>query len=149
MSITACELWTHAASLKQGTEAEIRTKISRAYYALFSHACEFNSQLPSEGNLLRNDVGAHHQLGQKLTNPTVDDPGMQARSRELGTKQKMAHELRVRADYELDAPVGQADLLKCLRYVRQGMEIHVGVAEEPRSIGGGTTGGKATLTRIS
>jgi hypothetical protein len=123
MSVTPFQIFEHAKSLSQDSEAEIRAKISRLYYALFSHACDFNSQLPSEGNLLKKDAGNHHQLAQKLTNPTVSDANLQAKSRDLGTKQKLAHELRVKADYELGSTVDKNDLVRCLGYVTRGMEI--------------------------
>jgi len=129
MSVTPRQMWEHAKALPQNTETEMRAKISRLYYALFSHACEFNSQLPSEGQLLKKDAGSHHQLFQKLTNPTVAENALQTKSRELGTKQKLAHELRVKADYELDEEVNKADVAKCVRYVDFGMEISVADSE--------------------
>lgn len=144
MSVTPTNIWEHAQTLPQNNEVEIRTKISRLYYALFSHACEFNSQLPEEGHVLRRDVGSHHQLSQKLTNPTVKDPVLQNRSRELGTKQKLTHELRVRADYDLDSVVDKVDLAKCIRYVQAGMAI---TAEIPATTGAARDG-RPTLTRI-
>ena len=121
--MTADDLWKHAQQLPETTEVERRTKISRSYYALFSYACEFSSALPSEGNLFRKDTGCHSQLSQKLTNPTVADGNLQYQSRVLGTNQKMAHELRVKADYHLDQPVTATDLYKCLTWVSKGMAI--------------------------
>lgn len=145
MSVTAGDLYQHAQNLPERTEEEIRTKISRLYYALFSHACDFNDQLPSEGNLLKREAGSHLQLTQKLTNPTVKDDTLQAKSRELGTKQQLAHELRVKADYHLELEVGKSDLLKCARYVTIGM----GIVYAPPSQSTGTQGGgRPTLTRI-
>lgn len=125
MSVTPDQIWAHAQNLPQTSEEELRAKISRSYYALYSHACMFNDQLESEGNVFKRASGSHSQLSQKLTNPTVKDPVLQVSSRDLGTKQKLAHELRVKADYELDVPVNQKDLMQCLGYVRRGMAIPV------------------------
>lgn len=121
--MTPLELWTHAQQLPETTEADRRTKISRSYYALFSYACEFNNALPSEGNLFRKDAGCHSQLSQKLTNPTVADGDLQYRSRVLGTQQKITHELRVKADYNLDETVTHAEMRKCNAWVAKGMAI--------------------------
>jgi hypothetical protein len=121
--MTPEELWKHAQVLPEGTEAEKRTKISRSYYALFSYACEFNDALISKGNLFRKDTGCHSQLSQKLTNPTVPDSDLQYRSRVLGTQQKLAHELRIKADYTLDEQVTMTDVKKCMAWVTKGMAV--------------------------
>jgi hypothetical protein len=144
MSVTPLEILEHAKSLPQNSEADIRAKISRLYYALYSHACDFNSQLPSEGNLLKKEAGNHHQLAQKLTNPTVSDTNLQAKSRDLGTKQKLAHELRVKADYDLNCTVNKEDLDKCLGYVTRGMAI----SPTPPKGGADANAGRPTLTRF-
>lgn len=123
--MTPDDLWLHAQQLPEATEAERRSKISRSYYALFSYACEFNRSLPSEGGLFRKEAGCHSQLSQKLTNPTVADGDLQFQSRSLGTNQKLAHELRIKADYYLDEPVTTADVRKCLAWVRKGMAIPI------------------------
>lgn len=120
---TALEMWQHAQELPEATEVQRRSKISRSYYALFSYACEFNSGLESKGNLFKKDTGSHSQLSQMLTNPTVADNDLQYHSRILGTNQKMAHELRVKADYRLDEPVTVTDLRKCLTWVAKGMAV--------------------------
>lgn len=121
--VTPLEMWVNAQALPATNEAEYRTKISRSYYALYSHACQFNDALPQKGELLKFGSGMHGQLNQKLTNPKVTDPELQFLSRNLGTKQKLAHELRVLADYELTEAVTIKELSKCLRYVKEGMDI--------------------------
>lgn len=126
MGVTPFELWEHARSLPAKTQAEIRTKVSRAYYALYSHACVFNDGLPATGNLYKKEAGSHSQLTQKLTNPNLKNyPSLEAKSRNLGTKQKLAHEIRVKADYDLADPITQIELAKCLRYVEAGLQIKV------------------------
>lgn len=123
MSVSPHEIWEHALSLPSSTESEKRAKISRAYYALYSHALAFHNNLPSAGNELRGDVGLHKRLNQKLTNPTVADEAAKSLSRQLGTKQGLAHEIRVKADYKLDEHVSDSDVTKCLSYVRKGLEL--------------------------
>jgi hypothetical protein len=145
MSVTPAELWAHAQSLPQKTEAEIRTKISRLYYALYSHAFEFNTQLPSQGILLRRDGGSHSQLAQKLTNPTVDNEALKAVSCMLGTMQKLAHELRVKADYQLSTQISANDLAKCERFVTRGMEVDISCTDT-RAVANGSS--RPTITPI-
>jgi hypothetical protein len=123
MSSTFQEVLNAAQALPETTEAEKRTKISRLYYALYTYACEFHDSLGSDGILLKGNVGAHKQLSQKLTNPTVTHPELQTASRSMGTKQQLAHELRVKADYHLDEDVVDKDLRDVKRYVRDGMAI--------------------------
>ena len=123
MSVTPADLHAHAELLQSNSEPEIRTKISRLYYALYSHSCNFYSSLPSQGNLLKNGTGSHDKLSQLLTNPTVQDKDLESKSRNLGTKQKLAHELRIKADYYWDKQVDNIDLVKCSRYVSEGMKI--------------------------
>lgn len=125
--MTPAELWAHAQTLPSSTEAERRAKISRSYYALYSHACDFNDSLDSKGILFKKDSGTHNRLSQALTNPTVKDDELQKHSRSLGTMQKLAHELRIKADYNLLADVTQADVQKCSRYVGAAMAIPVQV----------------------
>ena len=124
MSTTPHEIWTHAQSLPAASESEIRTKISRAYYALYSHAFEFHDALPTCGGLLKGDVGVHKQLQMKLTNPAQTcSQSEQSASRTLGTMQLLAHDLRLKADYRLGEHVNRTDLQKCLGYVSTGMAI--------------------------
>lgn len=123
MSSTCLEMLSAAQALPESTEVEKRAKISRLYYALYTYACEFHDALGYEGNLLRGDVGMHSQLSQMLTNPTIPSDELQSASRSMGTKQKLAHELRVKADYHLDEDVVDKDLRDVKRYVRDGMAI--------------------------
>jgi hypothetical protein len=125
MTTTAQEIWAHAQSLPHVSQVEIRTKISRAYYALYTHALEFHNSLASKGNALTDKAGYHKLLSQWLTNPTVTDNSLADSSRELGTKQMLAHEIRIRADYELDTPISTHDLFKCIRYVSTGLAIPI------------------------
>lgn len=135
MSTTPTDILENAEQLPETSESEIRTKISRLYYALFSHACEFEKKLPSQGSLLKRDSGAHAKLSQRLTNPSVKSDQIEGISRQLGTQQMMAHDLRVKADYRLDEKVDKSDLLKCKGYVKRGMAIktdfNVAVLEAP------------------
>lgn len=123
MSVSPMELWEDAEKLPQATEPQRRSKISRCYYALYSYACEFNRALPSEGNVFKGGSGMHKQLIQKLTNPTVEDEQLRAYSRQVGTQQMMAYDLRLKADYRLDEQVTEADVKKCVSFVRRGLEI--------------------------
>jgi hypothetical protein len=121
--VTPLEMWANAQALPATNEAEYRTKISRSYYALYSHACQFNEALPAKGELTKFGSGMHGQLSQKLTNPNVADENLKFLSRSLGTKQGLAHELRVLADYQLNKPVTIKELSKCMRFVQDGMNI--------------------------
>lgn len=123
MSTTPQETLANAMAMPQSTEVEIRAKISRLYYALYSHACEFHDSLGMEGIQLKKEVGAHKKLSQQLTNPTVPDADLQALSRQIGTKQQLAHEIRVKADYNNDEKVDRSDLVKCTRYATDGLAI--------------------------
>jgi len=123
MTCTAETIWAHASALPADTEEQRRTKISRCYYALYTHACNFNDMLATKGQLLQRDSGTHRQLTQKLTNPTVTSAELINYSRQLGTKQMLAHELRVKADYNLSESVTQTDVIKCVGYVRSGLQI--------------------------
>jgi mannitol-1-phosphate/altronate dehydrogenase len=126
MSVTPSDLWAHAQNLQQSSEAEVRTKISRLYYALYSHALAFEVQLPSKGKLSSGSPGGYHkQLADRLENPTVSDTALYVSSRALGLQQKLAHKLRVRADYKLTEPVGSTELARCLQYVKAGMRIQL------------------------
>lgn len=125
MASTPQETLHAALQLPERTEVEKRTKISRLYYALYSHACNFHDALGHSGLLLKRDVGSHKQLTQKLTNPTTPDQALQDASRQLGTKQQLAHDLRLKADYDLHLDVLSVDLAKCKRYVQDGMAIPV------------------------
>lgn len=128
MSTTPQEIWQHAQTLPDKSESEIRTKISRAYYALYSHAYEFHDSLPECGHLLKDDVGVHKQLQQKLTNPSTKCAAtVQSASRSLGTWQSLVHELRIKADYHLDEHVDKKDLAKCLQFVQKGMALPIPV----------------------
>lgn len=123
MSQSPLELWSDAQTLPETTEAQRRTKISRCYYALYSHACEFSQALPSEGLLYKSGSGMHKQLIQKLTNPTVMNRDLIALSRKIGTQQMLAYDLRLKADYRLNEDVTPADVRKCVSFVRQGMQV--------------------------
>lgn len=123
MSITPTDLWEHAQTLPETTESERRAKISRCYYALYSHACQFNEHLPSEGLVFKSGSGMHRQLIQKLTNPTVSDPTLTQLSRRIGTQQMLAYGLRLKADYDLEEPVSVADVKKCVGFVKVGIVI--------------------------
>jgi len=118
MSITPMDLWQYAQSLPETTESERRAKISRCYYALYSHACQFNEHLPSEGLVFKSGSGMHKQLIQKLTNPTVSDPTLTALSRRVGTQQMLAYDLRLKADYHLEKTVSVSDVKKCVAFVK-------------------------------
>lgn len=123
MSTTPNEIWSDAQKLPEATEVQRRAKISRCYYALYSRACEFSGELITEGNLLRAGSGMHSKLTQKLTNPTIKDPEISALSRQMGTQQMMAYDLRLKADYYLDDEVTVSDVRKCVGFVRRGIEI--------------------------
>lgn len=123
MSTTPQEILSNAISMPDTTEVEIRAKISRLYYALYSHACEFHDSLDSQGAQLKKEVGAHKRLSQQLTNPTVKDSSLETASRQIGTMQQLAHEIRIKADYGLDQTVAAADLTKCKGYVERALKI--------------------------
>ena len=123
MSTTPQETLATAIAMPQSSEVEIRAKISRLYYALYSHACEFHDSLCTQGVQLKKEVGAHKRLSQQLTNPTVTNGDLQTLSRQIGTKQQLAHEIRVKADYNNDQNINSADLAKCVRYVKDGLAI--------------------------
>jgi hypothetical protein len=123
MSVTPNDLWIHAKSLPEVTEAEKRVKISRCYYALYSHAFQFSERLSTEGLVLKNGSGMHKQLIQKLTNPTVNDPMLVKLSRQVGTQQMLAYDLRLKADYSLGYTVTASDVKKCVSFVNTGILI--------------------------
>lgn len=125
MSVNPTEIWEHAQKLPEATEADIRAKISRSYYALYSHACLFTKGLATQGQETTFGSGMHRKLIQRLTNPTVADPKQCEASRQIGTKQMLAYDYRLKADYYLDEPVTTADLKKCLSYVRSGLAIPI------------------------
>jgi hypothetical protein len=130
MSTKPSEIYTNAQALPQKSESEIRTKISRLYYALFSHACEFDASLPDQGVLLNKESGVHSRLSQRLTNPTVKSAALQDASRTIGSFQRLAHEIRVKADYHLNDNVTTADLAKCTRFVEKGMSVNITEVKE-------------------
>ena len=123
MSVNPAELWAHAQLLPEATEADRRAKISRSYYALYSHASLFTQSLATQGLETSFGSGMHRKMMERLTNPSVKDDEKCNASRQIGTKQMLAYDFRLKADYYLDEPVTVADVRKCLAYVRGGLAI--------------------------
>ncbi len=85
-------------------EAERRTSISRAYYAVFNHVKGFFSKTPIK---LPPAVQAHEKIYQYLFNSGIEEAA------DLASDLKSLREKRNDADYELISPKYNHDKLNC------------------------------------
>ena len=122
MPVSIEELATCAAEYSSNalTEAQIRTCISRAYYAAYHASSAYHQGLASQGHLPANaSYGFHEQLVQQLTKPSVGRAGPAfLRSKSIGYMLASLRKVRVRADYELFATLSSAEANQVLADVQ-------------------------------
>lgn len=82
-------------------EVDVRTAISRAYYAAYHVANTFHEHLPSPGISPQREYGMHEELIYRLTNPSVRDDGQRVLSKKIGFILKTLKTRRTEADYRL------------------------------------------------
>lgn len=124
MSIVPRDFVAFAENLGTGTEAHVRSAISRAYYGVFHSAKLYHDALPTPGNLTPRPGGIHEELVQRLTNPGVPntDP-RHMKSRQIGAMTRQLRELRVKADYRIDCDMGLAEVANALAQAHKVLEI--------------------------
>jgi uncharacterized protein (UPF0332 family) len=106
MSITASDIVTHAKALQaNGSEAEQRNVMSRAYYAAYHDCNAWHRALPTPGSVGTAAAGGvHSQLIAVLSNPMVK--GRDAtRSKMRGYRLKALKMIRTKADYQLEESI--------------------------------------------
>ena len=104
MSVNAADIYHLAAQLSKGaTEAELRSAVSRAYYAAY-HAClAWHKNLPSPGSNSGPAGGVHQELCNRLKNPAPEvSPDLMKSSRRLSVMLSVLRSQRGLADYEVD-----------------------------------------------
>jgi uncharacterized protein (UPF0332 family) len=103
MPITTADLMHVARSLAQaGGEPNLRSCVSRAYYAAYHHAKHWHAMLPTPGSNVGPPGGLHQQLINQLAHPHVSVPlAMQIMSRQLALKLEALRGRRTFADYKL------------------------------------------------
>lgn len=112
MSISERDLYELARASHEHAQEEVdyRSAISRAYYAAYHRCVDFHSRLPYGGKEPRGgNGGAHERLIHRLTNPTIADGDIFARSVELGHKLRTLKMRRHIADYQLSKTVRPKD----------------------------------------
>ena len=106
MSVKPVDFLAVAATMEKGTECEVRSSISRSYYAAF-HAClAWHNALKAPGSVSGTAGGKHQQLINKLKNPAREiSAALRGESKRLGMKLEILRGRRVTADYVLDETI--------------------------------------------
>lgn len=108
MSITGKELFAWVENECPTTcECSMRTSISRNYYAAYHEAKRYHDSLPLPGMLPSKAGGIHAELANRLTFPApeIKDESIRRQSQDMGRFLKVLHQLRIRADYEIDEDI--------------------------------------------
>jgi hypothetical protein len=110
--VTPADLLLTATSIGQlaGTEANIRSAISRYYYAAYHCSHQFHAKLAMPGQPGR-AYGRHNQLISKLANPSPQLPRqLQVSSLAVGRALLSIRNLRIPADYHLNTSFSSKEL---------------------------------------
>lgn len=100
------------------TEADYRSAISRAYYAMYHRALHWEDALPAKGHNIGPAGGVHQQLVNRLANPDTKKCSSDQANASIKVKMRLdvLRQRRKTADYELDKSVSK---LECIQQIQQ------------------------------
>lgn len=118
MSSSSIDLLDYAAALQDSDEeVELRSCVSRAYYAAYHQANDWHSALGSPGSA-SGGTGVHRTLIDRLRNPTVTGSDRML-SKKLGYVLDAMKVLRQKADYNLADTVTGLDAQNTVAYAEK------------------------------
>lgn len=120
MAISCHDLKTLAQEQSlQSTEPWWRSAISRAYYATYHRCLAWEEALPAKSNRQSHGCGLHLQFIHRLASPhAACGKKLAERSRDLAKLMERQRKRRKAADYLLEHPVDQKDLMDQLKDTR-------------------------------
>lgn len=90
------------------TEAGLRSSMSRAYYGLYHAALQYADTISVPP--VSDTIGpVHAKLGAYYQLPTQCEKSVKLMMRQIGYSLKALHELRCKADYQLDTKIDQLE----------------------------------------
>lgn len=118
MPVTPEQLFEYANSLSNDSELVCRASVNRSYYAAYHAAKIFHDNLPSGGYPPKNSTGMHETLYHKLKHPTVDDPELKTKSRQIGYMGIELKTIRKNADYDLNTAISKDEAIYALEQAK-------------------------------
>lgn len=121
MSITCTDLIALSQRLIAGTnEVDLRSGVSRSYYAAYHHLCAWELKLPVPGSNSGPGGGAHQQLANRLNNPAPECSSEQKKlSKTLSAMMSHAKTKRHAADYDLNGTIDQLSATQSVAAAQQ------------------------------
>lgn len=121
MSVTPTDLLSQVKTLHAAatSEVELRTAVSRAYYAAYHQANAFHHSLARPGRLPADKTGVHATLAHQLLHPSIPASFQHQKSRDIGRHLTWLHDKRVKADYKLARTLVAAECDEVLRRVER------------------------------
>lgn len=117
MPITCTDLRQYGKELAvaASTETQLRSSVSRSYYAAFHSLVGFVEDLPkSEHCKIESDVVSHHEMSQRLSEWKTDGlhpklAGMKSIKGQIVRTLDAARAMRIKADYHLNGMITLGD----------------------------------------